>query len=51
MSVSLSLDGSAYFDPSFIKDVAEDLFLPADRRRFANIGPMQTTEWGLAYAY
>ena len=51
MSVHLPLDGYAYLDPSFVYGVFDDLLLPADQRRFSDIGPMQTTEWGLAHAY
>ena len=49
--VHLPLDGSAYSDSLFIKGVADDLFLLVDHRRFTDIGPVQTAEWGLAHAY
>ena len=42
--VSLPLDGSSYSDPLFIKGIADDLLLPADSIRFADLGPVQTTE-------
>ena len=44
MAVNLPLDGSVYSDPSFIKGVADDLLLPTDRRRFADVGQVQTAE-------
>ena len=47
--VNHPLDGSTYSDPSFIKGVADDLLLPADRK--TDIGLVQTAEWGLAHAY
>ena len=40
MNVCLPSDGSAYSDTSFIKGIVESLLLPADRKRFANIGPV-----------
>ena len=51
MTVSLPADGSAYSDPSFVKDVTEALLLLADRKRLNEIWPVQSTEWSLAYAY
>ena len=44
VTVSLPTDGSAYSDPSFVKDVTEALLLPADRKRLNEIGPVQSTE-------
>ena len=40
--VTLPVDGSAYSDPSFMKDVIESLLLPADRKRLNDFGPMQS---------
>ena len=50
-TVTLPAKGSAYSDPSFIKDVTEGLLLPADRKRLNEIGPMKFAEWSLAHAY
>ena len=36
--VSLPVDGSAYSDPSFVKELSETLLLPADRKRLVDIG-------------
>ena len=49
VSVYLPLDGSKYSDTSFIKGVADDLLLPTDRRKFIDICPVQTVEWGLVH--
>ena len=49
--VTLPAEGSAYSDPSFVKEVTEGLLLPADRRRLNEIGPVKTAEWSLAHAY
>ena len=49
--VNLPTKGSAYSDPSFVKDVTEGLLLPADQKRLNEIGPVKTTEWNLAHAY
>ena len=51
MTVSLPADGSAYFDPSSVKDVTEGLLLLADRKRLNEIGPVYSAEWSLAHAY
>ena len=51
MAVPMTSDGSSYSDPSFVKDATEALLLPADRKRLAEIGPVQSTEWSLAHAY
>ena len=40
MIVSLLVDGSAYSDPSFMKDVTEALLLSSDRKRLNEIGPV-----------
>ena len=40
LTVTLPADGSAYSDPSFVKDVAESLLLPTDRKRLNNIRPV-----------
>ena len=37
-------DGSAYSDPSFVKDATEALLLPADRKRLAEINLVQSAE-------
>ena len=42
--VPMPSDGSAYSDPSFVKDATEALLFPVDRKRLAEIGPMQSTE-------
>ena len=42
--VTLPAKGSAYSDPSFVKDVTEGLLLPADRKRLNEIGPVKTAE-------
>ena len=51
MTVSLPADGSAYSDPSFVKDVPKALLLMANRKRLNEIGPVQSVEWSLAHAY
>ena len=51
LTVSLPVDGSAYSDPSFFKEVTEVLLLLADRKRLTDIGPIQSVEWSLAYIY
>jgi len=40
-----------YLDPSFVKDATDALLLPADRKRLVEIGPVQSADWSLAYAY
>ena len=40
MVVPMPSDGSAYSDPSFVKDTTEALLLPADGNRLAKIGPV-----------
>ena len=49
--VPMPFDGSAYSDPSFLKDATEALLLPADRKRLTEIGPVQSAEWSCAHAY
>ena len=51
MVVTLPAKGSTYSDPSFVKNVTEDLLLPANRKRLNEIGPIKTTDWSLAHAY
>ena len=40
LTVSLPSDGSAYSDPSFVKEVTKVLLLPTDRKRLTDIGPI-----------
>ena len=42
--VTLLTDGSAYSNPSFVKEVTESLLLLADRKRLNDIGPVQSAE-------
>ena len=49
--VTLPTKGSAYSDPSFVKDVTEGLLLLADRKRLNEIGFVKTAEWSLTHAY
>ena len=42
--VPMPSDGSAYSDPSFVKDATEALLLPADWKRLVEIGPVQSAE-------
>ncbi|KAL5574014.1 hypothetical protein UlMin_023611 [Ulmus minor] len=51
LTVSLPADGSAYSDPSFVKELSETLLLPADRKRLADIRPVQSVEWSMAHLY
>ena len=51
LTVSLPADGSAYSDPSFVRELSETLLLPADRKRLADIGPVQSVEWSMAHLY
>ncbi len=51
VAVPMPSDGSAYSDPSFVKDATEALLLPTDRKRLTEIGPVQSAEWSLAHAY
>jgi len=51
LTVSLPADGSAYFDPSFIKELSDSLLLPVDRKRLVDIGPVQSVEWSMAHLY
>ena len=51
MVVPMPSDGSIYSDPSFVKDATEALLLPTNRKRLAEIGPVQSAEWSLAHAY
>ena len=44
-------DESTYSNPSFVKDVTEALLLPVDRKRLAEIEPVQSAVWSLAHAY
>ena len=49
--VTLLAEGSAYSDPSFVKEVIEGLLLPADWRRLNEIRPVKTAKWSLTHAY
>ena len=49
--VPMPSDGSVYSDPSFVKEVIEALLLPADRKRLAEIGLVQSAEWSCVHAY
>ncbi|KAL5580801.1 hypothetical protein UlMin_013243 [Ulmus minor] len=49
--VSLPTDGSAYSDPSFVKELSETFLLPADHKRLVDIGPVQSIEWSMAHIY
>ena len=49
--MTLPAEGSAYSDPSFVKEVTEALLLPVDRKRLKEIGPVQSAEWSFAHAY
>ena len=49
--VPMPSDGSAYSDPSFVKEATKALLLPVDRKRLAEIGPVQSAEWSCAHAY
>ena len=49
--VPMPSDGFTYSDPSFVKDATEVLLLPADHKRLAEIGPVQSAKWSLAHAY
>lgn len=40
----MPFDGSAYSDLSFVKEETEARLLPADQKRLAEIGPVQSTE-------
>ena len=51
LTISLPADGSAYSDPSFVKELSETLLLPADRKRLVDIGPVQAVEWSMAHLY
>ncbi|KAL5565741.1 hypothetical protein UlMin_028905 [Ulmus minor] len=51
LTVSLPADGSAYSDPSFVRELSETLLLPADRKRLVDIGPVQSVEWSMAHLY
>ena len=51
LTISLPADGSAYSDPSFVKELSETLLLPADRKRLVDIGPVQSVEWSMAHLY
>ena len=51
LTISLPVDRSAYSDPSFVKELFETLLLPTDRKRLADIGPVQSIEWSMAYLY
>ena len=51
LTVTLPAEGSAYSDPSFVKEVTEAFRLLADHKRLNEIGPVQSTEWSLAYTY
>ena len=50
LTVTLSVEGSAYSDPSFVKDVTDALLLPADRKRLNEIGLVQSASgaWPIA---
>ena len=49
--VTLPTEGSAYSDPSFVKEVTVGLLLPADWKRLNEIRPVKNVEWNLAHAY
>lgn len=49
--MTLPVEGSAYSEPSFVKDMRKALLLPANCKRLNEIRPMQSTEWSLAHAY
>ena len=49
--VTLLAKGSAYSNPSFVKDVTKGLLLPANQKRLNEIGPVKTAKWSLAHAY
>ena len=51
VTVHMPSDGSAYSDPSFVKDGTEALLLPVDRKRLAEIGLVQSAGWSLAHVY
>ncbi|KAL5583527.1 hypothetical protein UlMin_015969 [Ulmus minor] len=51
LTVSLPADGSAYSDPSFVRELSETLLLPTDRKRLVDIGPVQSVEWSMAHLY
>ena len=51
MVMPMPSDGSAYTDPSFVKDVTKALLLPTDHKRLVEIGLVQSAEWSLAHAY
>ena len=51
LTISLPAYRSAYSDPSFIKELSETLLLPADRKRLADIRPVQSVEWSMAHLY
>ena len=51
LTISLLSDGSAYSDPSFVKELSETLLLPADHKKLVDIGPVQSVEWSMAYLY
>ena len=51
LTISLLADGFAYSDPSFVKELSETLLLPTDRKRLADIGPVQSVEWSMAHIY
>ena len=51
LTISLLTDGSAYSDPSFVKELSETLLLPADHKRLIDIGPVQSVEWSMAHLY
>ena len=49
--MALPIDGSAYSDPSFVKELTEGLLLLADRKRLNEIRPVKSVEWSMAHAY
>ena len=51
LTISLPADGSAYSDPSFVKELSETLLLPADCKRLVDIRPVQSVEWSMAHIY
>ena len=51
LTVSLPVAGSAYSDPSFVKELSETFLLPTDRKRLADIGPIQSVKWRVAHIY
>ena len=49
--MNLHVEGCAYSDPSFMKDVTEAFLLPANCKRLNEIRPIKSAGWSLAHAY